>query len=158
MLSSHLFFCPPCLLAVVLQWYGHVSRSSGLAKTILQGTVKGGRRRRQGVYLEVEGCERVRVCVCVRVCECVCVCFINLLSVFLVSLCFLFQPIRIYGVQINSDSESTEFFLTITQMTGGSHLKLSEFSTLSDVILAICYRTKGTGSLKVCIVCRGVFL
>ena len=26
-----------------LQWYGHVSRSSGVAKTILQGTVKGGR-------------------------------------------------------------------------------------------------------------------
>ena len=29
-----------------LQWYGHVCRSSGLAKTILQDTVKG--RRRQG--------------------------------------------------------------------------------------------------------------
>ena len=28
-----------------LQWYGHVSRSSGLAKTIVQGTVKGGRRQ-----------------------------------------------------------------------------------------------------------------
>ena len=28
-----------------LQWYGHVSRSSGLAKPILQGTVKGGRRQ-----------------------------------------------------------------------------------------------------------------
>ena len=28
-----------------LKWYGHVSRSSGLAKTILQGTVRGGRRR-----------------------------------------------------------------------------------------------------------------
>ena len=28
-----------------LQWYGHVCRSSGLAKTILQGTVKGGRRQ-----------------------------------------------------------------------------------------------------------------
>ena len=27
-----------------LQWYGHVSRSSVLAKTILQGTVKGGRQ------------------------------------------------------------------------------------------------------------------
>ena len=26
-----------------LQWYGHVFRSSGLAKTTLQGTVKGGR-------------------------------------------------------------------------------------------------------------------
>ena len=28
-----------------LQWYGHVSRSSGLAKTIFQSTVKGGRRQ-----------------------------------------------------------------------------------------------------------------
>ena len=28
-----------------LQWYGHISSSSGLAKTILQGTVKGGRRQ-----------------------------------------------------------------------------------------------------------------
>ena len=28
-----------------LGWYGHVSCSSGLAKTILQGTVKGGRRQ-----------------------------------------------------------------------------------------------------------------
>ena len=28
-----------------LQWYGHVSRSSGLAKTISKGTVKGGRRQ-----------------------------------------------------------------------------------------------------------------
>ena len=35
------------LLAIVkrrkLQWYGHVSRSPGLAKTILQGTVVGGK-------------------------------------------------------------------------------------------------------------------
>ena len=40
---------PHDLLAIVkrhkLQWYGHVSRSSGLAKTIFQGTVKGGRRQ-----------------------------------------------------------------------------------------------------------------
>ena len=28
-----------------LQWYGHVSRSSGLAKTIFQGTVTAGRRQ-----------------------------------------------------------------------------------------------------------------
>ena len=37
------------LLAIVkrrkLQWYGHVSRSSDLAETILQGTVKDGRRQ-----------------------------------------------------------------------------------------------------------------
>ena len=36
-----------------LQWYGHVSRSSGLAKTILQGTVKGGRR--QGRHRKTSG-------------------------------------------------------------------------------------------------------
>ena len=29
-----------------LRWYGHVSHSSGLAKTILQGTVKGEKTRR----------------------------------------------------------------------------------------------------------------
>ena len=28
-----------------LRWFGHVSRSSGLAKTILQGTMKGERKR-----------------------------------------------------------------------------------------------------------------
>ena len=28
-----------------LQWHGHVARSSGVAKTILQGTVKGARRQ-----------------------------------------------------------------------------------------------------------------
>ena len=28
-----------------MQWYGHVSRSSAVAETILQGTVKGGRRQ-----------------------------------------------------------------------------------------------------------------
>ena len=28
-----------------LRWYGHISRSSGMAKTILQGIVKGARRR-----------------------------------------------------------------------------------------------------------------
>ena len=40
-----------CLQTIVkrrkLQWYGHVSRSQGLAKIILQGTVKGGRQGRQ---------------------------------------------------------------------------------------------------------------
>ena len=28
-----------------LKWYGHISRLLGLAKTVLQGTVKGGRRQ-----------------------------------------------------------------------------------------------------------------
>ena len=44
-----------------LQWYGHVSRSPGLAKTILQGTVKGGRRQgrqRKRVGRQHQGMDR----------------------------------------------------------------------------------------------------
>ena len=41
-----------------LQWYGHITRSSGLAKTFLQGTVLGGRRRgRQRKRWEDNICE-----------------------------------------------------------------------------------------------------
>ena len=49
MQSCALVYCKRDLLTIVkrrkLQWYGHVSRSSGLALTVLQGTVKGGRRQ-----------------------------------------------------------------------------------------------------------------
>ena len=40
-----------------LQWYGHVSRSSGLAKTILQGTVKQ-RRTKEEVGKQHQGMDR----------------------------------------------------------------------------------------------------
>ena len=41
-----------------LRWFGHVSRSSGLVKTILQGTVKGKRnRRREGKTISKSGQE-----------------------------------------------------------------------------------------------------
>ena len=33
-----------------LQWYRHVSRSSGLAKTILRGTVRGNQKQKQGKH------------------------------------------------------------------------------------------------------------
>ena len=39
--EDHLMIVKRCKL----QWYSHVSHSSGLAKTILQGTVKAGRRQ-----------------------------------------------------------------------------------------------------------------
>ena len=47
-----------------LQWYGHVSRLSGLAKTILQGTVKAGRRRQieKEVGRQQQGMDRPGVC------------------------------------------------------------------------------------------------
>ena len=42
---THEKVCAKIIKRRKLQWYGHVSRSSGLAKTISQGTVKGGRRQ-----------------------------------------------------------------------------------------------------------------
>ena len=39
---------PTIIKRCKLQWYEHVSRSSGLAKTILQGTVKGKKTRQTG--------------------------------------------------------------------------------------------------------------
>ncbi|XP_025076951.1 uncharacterized protein LOC112553747 isoform X2 [Pomacea canaliculata] len=56
--------------------------------------------------------------------------------------------VRIYGVQVNSDKTSTNFFRTMANITGGQHLKLSEFSTLCDAIMAICYREKGAEFLQ----------
>ena len=55
------------LLTVVkrrkLQWYGHVFHSSGLAKTIFQGTVKGGRRQtEEEVGRQPQGMDRPGVC------------------------------------------------------------------------------------------------
>ena len=47
-----------------LQWCGHVSRSSGLAKTILQGPVKRGKKTRQTeeeVGSQHQGMDRPRV-------------------------------------------------------------------------------------------------
>ncbi|XP_076437569.1 uncharacterized protein LOC143276805 isoform X2 [Babylonia areolata] len=58
------------------------------------------------------------------------------------------MPVRIYGAQIGDDIPSTEFFRKLTQMTGGSHFNLTEFSVLTDVIMAVCYRTQGKTSLK----------
>ena len=48
-----------------LRWFGHVSRSSGLAKTILQGTVKGKRKKRQTeeqVGRQYQRVDRNRLC------------------------------------------------------------------------------------------------
>ena len=41
-----------------LQWYGHVSRLSGLAKTILQGTVKKTRQTEEEVGRQHQGMDR----------------------------------------------------------------------------------------------------
>ncbi|KAK7477662.1 hypothetical protein BaRGS_00031046 [Batillaria attramentaria] len=56
--------------------------------------------------------------------------------------------VRVYGVQVDDSAESTQFFQTMADVTGGQHLKLSQFNTLCDVIMAICYREKGAEFLQ----------
>ena len=66
---------------------------------------------------------------------------------------FCLQGVRIYGVQVNDNDRSTEFFRTMTEMADGQHLKMSQFDTLCDVIMAICYREKGAEFLSVSALC-----
>ncbi|XP_067678307.1 uncharacterized protein [Haliotis asinina] len=53
--------------------------------------------------------------------------------------------IRIYGVECNSRAET--FFQTISNNTGGRHLKLDNFTNIFDFLMAICYREHGADTL-----------
>lgn len=59
------------------------------------------------------------------------------------------QGVKIYGVQAFDEEESAKFFQEMAGLTSGQHLKLSEFSNICDIIMAICYREKGAEYLEV---------
>ena len=50
---------------------------------------------------------------------------------------------KIYGVQCHERKNVEYFYRDISRLTGGRHLKLSEFSTIVDMMMAICYREHG---------------
>lgn len=56
---------------------------------------------------------------------------------------------KIYGVQAFENDDSTKFFDELVTLGFGQHLKLSEFSNICDIIMAICYREKGAEYLEV---------
>lgn len=56
---------------------------------------------------------------------------------------------KIYGVQAFDEEDSSKFFQELVTITMGQHIKLSEFSNICDMILAICYREKGAEYLEV---------
>ena len=56
---------------------------------------------------------------------------------------------RIYGVQVKDSAKSSAFFKTLAETTEGQHLKLSQFGTLCDALMAICYRERGADFLQV---------
>ena len=62
----------------------------------------------------------------------------------------LFQGVRIYGVECGHYTSDVNFYQTLADMTYGKHLKLEQFPTIVDIMLAICYGETGAEYFEVC--------
>lgn len=56
--------------------------------------------------------------------------------------------VNVYGVQALNRSHATHFYQEIAQRTGGFHLTLDQFSSVVELVMAICYRQSGSDSLS----------
>ena len=57
-------------------------------------------------------------------------------------------PSRIYSVQALNHSGATSFYERIAALTDGFHLKLDQFSSIANFMLAIAYRELGDEPLQ----------
>ncbi|XP_005106397.1 uncharacterized protein LOC101845642 [Aplysia californica] len=53
------------------------------------------------------------------------------------------KDVKVYGVQVQEDPDSTSFFQKLSRDSGGQHLKLANMGTICQVIMGICYREQG---------------
>lgn len=56
--------------------------------------------------------------------------------------------VRVYAVQAMDWPESTSFYRELATLTDGFHLRLDQFASMPDFMLAICYREGGTATLQ----------
>lgn len=56
--------------------------------------------------------------------------------------------IKVYGVQALGRKHATKFYEEVAKKTGGFHLNLNQFSDVTDLILAVCYRQLGDAQLQ----------
>jgi hypothetical protein len=56
--------------------------------------------------------------------------------------------INVYGIQALNRSHATRFYEEIADKTGGFHLTLDQFSHVTDLIMAICYKQAGDEQLQ----------
>jgi hypothetical protein len=56
--------------------------------------------------------------------------------------------IAVYGVQALNRKHATPFYKEIAEGSGGFHLSLDQFSYITDMILAICYKQAGDERLR----------
>ena len=50
------------------------------------------------------------------------------------------QGVKVYGVQSGHDTGATAFFSKMAEITLGHHVGLSDFSSIFDFLMMICYR------------------
>ena len=65
--------------------------------------------------------------------------------------------VKVYAVQCQDEKGAAPFWKELAQRTNGQHLKLDQFSTIVDILMAICYREHGTEYFDVSVTCY-VFL
>ncbi|MBI4992053.1 MAG: VWA domain-containing protein [Candidatus Harrisonbacteria bacterium] len=56
--------------------------------------------------------------------------------------------VNVYGVQALNRSHATQFYREIAHKTGGYHLTLDQFASVTDMLLAICYKQAGSAQLQ----------
>lgn len=57
--------------------------------------------------------------------------------------------VNVYGVQALNRGHATPFYREIARRTGGFHLTLDQFSSVVELVMAICYRQSGLDQLKI---------
>lgn len=56
--------------------------------------------------------------------------------------------VNVYGVQALNRSHATPFYREIAERTGGFHLTLDQFSSVTELVMAICYKQVSPESLS----------
>lgn len=56
--------------------------------------------------------------------------------------------VNVYGVQALNRNHATPFYREIAERTGGFHLTLDQFSSVVELVMAICYRQAGPENLS----------
>lgn len=57
--------------------------------------------------------------------------------------------VSVYAVQcLNKGRHADRFYRELTELTGGYHLRLDQFSEIVDLIMAVCFKQTNTGCLR----------
>src|SRR5262249_16568289 len=58
------------------------------------------------------------------------------------------EGVGIYAVQALGRSHATKFYEELARASGGFHVPLDQFSYITDMVLAVCYRQSGPEQLQ----------